>query len=43
MIIRNSSVIRATEPIWMHEREPPQPPRQPLDALAIDWNAVAAR
>ena len=35
MITRNSSVIRATEPIWMHQREPPQPPRQPLDALAI--------
>jgi CRP-like cAMP-binding protein len=35
MIIRNSSVLRATEPIWMHQREPPQPPRLPLDTLAI--------
>jgi CRP/FNR family transcriptional regulator, nitrogen fixation regulation protein len=36
MIIRNSSVIRAAEPIWMHQREPArQRPSQPLDSLAI--------
>jgi CRP/FNR family transcriptional regulator, nitrogen fixation regulation protein len=36
MTIRNSSVIRAAEPIWMHQREPArQRPSQPLDSLAV--------
>jgi CRP/FNR family transcriptional regulator, nitrogen fixation regulation protein len=36
MIIRNSSVIRATEQVWMHQREPAQQHHasQPLDSLA---------
>ena len=36
MIIRNLSVIRAAEPIWMHQREPArQRPSQLLDSLAV--------
>ena len=35
MIIRNSSVIRATSQFGCISANRPKPPRQPLDALAI--------
>jgi CRP/FNR family transcriptional regulator, nitrogen fixation regulation protein len=41
VIIRNASVIRATEPIWMHQREPAQqPPLQVLNSLAVRLECV---
>ncbi len=43
MIIRNASVIRTTEPIWIHQHEPVRQRPSPLASLAVRLECARGR